>query len=96
MDKLIKELNIDKNRITGVSNKSAAWNVKMIASTALLCAFSIAPYIYLNLDANNLRSAFLEQIKRFLGPDWRISSGRERKIDEGVEGELLEETPDAP
>ena len=53
MDDLFKELNIDKNRITGVSHKSAAWNVKMIAATALLCAFSIAPYIYLNLHANN-------------------------------------------
>jgi hypothetical protein len=28
MDELIKELNIDQNRITGVSHKSAAWNVK--------------------------------------------------------------------
>ena len=54
MDELIEELNIDKNRITGVSHKSAAWNVKMMATTALLCAFSIAPYIYLNLGANNL------------------------------------------
>ena len=54
MDELIKELNIDKNRITGVSHKSTAWNVKMIATTALLCAFSIAPYIYLNLGTNSL------------------------------------------
>jgi hypothetical protein len=54
MDDLIKELNIDRNRITGVSHKSAAWNVKMVATTALLCAFSIASYIYLILGANNL------------------------------------------
>jgi hypothetical protein len=54
MDELIKELNIDKNRITGVSHKSTAWNVKMMATTALLCAFSIIPYIHLNLGANNL------------------------------------------
>ena len=54
MDELIKELNIDRNRITGVSHKSAAWNVRMMAATALLCAFSIAPYIYLNLGANKL------------------------------------------
>jgi hypothetical protein len=47
MDELIKELNIDKNRITGVSHKSTAWNVKMMATTALLCAFSITPYTYL-------------------------------------------------
>ena len=54
LDKLIKELNIDKSRITGVSHKSAAWNIKMVATTALLCAFSIAPYIYLNLVPNDL------------------------------------------
>ena len=57
MDDLIKELNIDKNRITGVSHKSAAWNFKMMATTALLCAFSIAPYVYLNLCANNLKKS---------------------------------------
>jgi hypothetical protein len=54
IDELIKELNIDRNRITGVSHKSVAWNVKMMATTALLCAFSIAPYIHLNLVANSL------------------------------------------
>ena len=54
MDELIKELNVDKNRITGVSHRSVAWNIKMVATTALLCAFSIAPYIYLNLGANSL------------------------------------------
>ena len=41
MDELIKELNIDKNRIMGVSHTSASWNIKMMATTALLCAFSI-------------------------------------------------------
>ena len=54
MDELIKELNIDKNRITGVSHKSAAWNVKLMVMTALLCAFSITPYVYLNLGASSL------------------------------------------
>ena len=54
MDELITKLNIDKNRITGVSHKSTSWNVKMMATTAFLCAFSIAPYIYLNLGANDL------------------------------------------
>ena len=49
MDGFIKELNIDKNRITGVSHKSAAWNAKMMATTALLCVLSITPYIYINL-----------------------------------------------
>ena len=53
-DELIKELNIDKNRITGVSHKSAAWNVELIAMTALICTISIAPYIYLNQGASNL------------------------------------------
>ena len=54
IDALIDELNIDRNRIIGVSHKSAAWNIKMIATTALLCALSITPYIYINLGANNL------------------------------------------
>ena len=57
MDELIKEPNIDRNRITGVSHKSAAWNVKMMATTALLCAFSITPYIYLNQGADNLKKS---------------------------------------
>ena len=57
MDELIKELNIDKNRITGVSHKSAAWNIKMMATTALLCAFSITPYIYLNRGASSLEKS---------------------------------------
>ena len=54
IDALIDELNIDKNRITGVSYKSAAWNVKMMATTALLYAVSITPYIYITQVANNL------------------------------------------
>jgi hypothetical protein len=29
----------------------------MMATTALLCAFSIAPYIYLNLGSNNLNTS---------------------------------------
>ena len=57
MDEMIKELNIDKNRITGLSHKSAAWNVKMMATTAHLCVFSIAPYIYLNRGASNLEKS---------------------------------------
>ena len=55
IDKLLKELNIDKNRITGVSHKSSAWNVKMMATASFLCVFSIAPYIYC---ANNLELLF--------------------------------------
>ena len=54
IDELIEDLNIDKKRIIGVSHKSVGWNIKMIATTALLCAFSIVPYIYINLRANNL------------------------------------------
>jgi hypothetical protein len=57
MDELIKELNIDESRITGVSHKCAAWNVKMMATTAFLCTFSISPYIYLNLGANHLQKS---------------------------------------
>ena len=49
MDELIEKLNIDINRIIGVSHKSVAWNIKMMTTTALLCAFSITPYIFLNL-----------------------------------------------
>ena len=69
MDELIKELNIDKKRITGISHKSAAWNVKMMATTALLCTFSIAPYIYLNLGANymNKSTTWLFPILRATG-----------------------------
>ena len=54
IDAMIDELNIDKIRVTGVSHKSVGWNIKMMATTALLCALSIAPYIYINLVANNL------------------------------------------
>ena len=36
MDEMIEKLNIDRNRITGVSHKSTAWNVKMVVTTALL------------------------------------------------------------
>ena len=54
MDELIKGLNIDKNRITGVYHKSTAWNVKMMATTAFLCVISLVPYIHLNLGGNNL------------------------------------------
>ena len=59
MDKLIEELNIDKDRITGVSsgNKSAAWNFMMFTMTVILCTFSIAPYIYLNLHGNSLKKS---------------------------------------
>ena len=46
MDELIKQLSIDKNRIIGVSHNSAAWNSKLITTTALLSAFSIAPFFY--------------------------------------------------
>ena len=54
IDKLIEELNIDRNRITGVSHKSFGWNIKMMVTTAFLYALSITPYIYINLRANNL------------------------------------------
>ena len=59
IEELFKKLNIDENRITGVSHKSraTAWNVKMVVSTALSCSFSITPYIHLNLVANNLTTS---------------------------------------
>jgi hypothetical protein len=70
MDELIKELNIDKNRITGVSHKCAAWNVKMMATTALLCAFSITPYIYFMWNANILSNNAI-----WISPVWRAYGG---------------------
>ena len=54
IDELIEELNVDKNRIIGVSHKSVGWNIKMMATTALLCVLSITPYIYINLGVNHL------------------------------------------
>ena len=54
IDALIDELNIDRNRIIRVSHKSAAWNLELMATTALLCALSITPYIYINLTTDNL------------------------------------------
>ena len=56
IDELIEQLSIDidKTQITKVFHKSAAWNFWMMASTALLCAVSITPYIYVNLGANSL------------------------------------------
>ena len=54
LDALIEELDVDKNRIVGISSMSTDWNFKMMATTALLCALSITPYIYINLGANDL------------------------------------------
>ena len=70
IDDLIKELNIDKKRVTGVSHKSVVWNFKMIATTALLCAFSLAPYIHLNLAPNSLETS-----TRWLFPVLRATGG---------------------
>jgi hypothetical protein len=67
MDELVKELNIDKNRITGVSHKSAAWNIKMMATTALVCVFSIAPYNFLNLGASTTSTTWIFPILRATG-----------------------------
>ena len=68
MDKLIKELNIDKTRITGVSHKSTSWNFKMMVTTALLCAFGITPYIFLNLSAeSDVQVSWAFPILRFIG-----------------------------
>ena len=54
IDALIEELSIDKNRVTGVSHKSVGWNIKVMVTTALLCAISIVPYIHINLGVNKL------------------------------------------
>ena len=56
IDELIEELKVDKNRIIRVSPnlKSATWNIRMMAMTVLLCAFSTTPYIYINMVANTL------------------------------------------
>ena len=70
MDELIKELNIDRNRITGVSHKSAAWNLKMIATTALLSALSLTPYIHINLGTN-----LLNESTRWVFPVLRSTGG---------------------
>ena len=70
IDKMIQELNVDKKRITGISHKSAPWNIKMMATTALLCAFSITPYIYLNLGANHLTKS-----TRWVFPVLRATGG---------------------
>jgi hypothetical protein len=49
---------------------TAAWNVKMVATTALLCAFGITPYIYLKLVANNLTKS-----KTWVFPVLRATGG---------------------
>ena len=54
IDALIDELNVDKNRIFGISHKSTGWNIAMMLTTALLCALGIAPYIYINMGVNHL------------------------------------------
>ena len=70
IEKLIKERNIDKNRIAGVSHKSTVWNVKMVTMTAILCVFSIAPYILLNLSPN-----LLDKSTRWIFPVLRATGG---------------------
>ena len=70
MDKLIKDLNINKNQINGVSYESASWVVKMMVATALLCSLGITPYIYLNLTADpdsNLAVPWIFPIFRLFG-----------------------------
>ena len=57
MDEWIKELNLDKKRIIKVSHNVAAWNVKMMLATALLCTFSITPYVYINQGPNSLKKS---------------------------------------
>ena len=54
IDELIEDLNIDKTRITEIFRKSAVWNFWMFFWTAVLCAVSITPYIYVNRGDNSL------------------------------------------
>ena len=54
IDELVDELNIDRNRIIGVSHKSATWNLELMATTTLLCVLSITPYIHINRTTDNL------------------------------------------
>jgi hypothetical protein len=58
LDTLLEELHLDETRIHGVSHKTKAWNIVMIALTALLSSISIVPYIYLNTGARNSLSPF--------------------------------------
>ena len=70
MDKLIKDLNINKNQIIRVSYESASWVVKMMVATALLCSLGITPYIYLNLTADpdsNVAVPWIFPIFRLIG-----------------------------
>src|SRR3984893_3652218 len=53
LDELLKELHIDKSRLT-VSHKCTRWNVTMILLTALLSSLSIIPYIHINVEGSNL------------------------------------------
>ena len=72
IDALIEELSIDRKRVTGVSHKSIGWNVKMMATTALLCAVSIVPYIHINLGVNKLA---LKQSTIWVFPILRSTGG---------------------
>ena len=49
LDELLKDLHVDKTKITGVRHNSKRWNVNMMVYTAFCCLLSMIPYIYLNL-----------------------------------------------
>jgi hypothetical protein len=49
LDELLKDLHVDKTKITGISHNSKRWNVDMMAYTVFFCLLSVIPYIYLNL-----------------------------------------------
>jgi hypothetical protein len=53
LDELVKELHIDRSRVT-VSHKCTRWNVTMIILTALLSSLSMIPYIHINLKGSKL------------------------------------------
>jgi hypothetical protein len=58
LDTLLEEMNLDETRIRGVSHKTKAWNIVMIALTAFLSSLSIVPYIYLNTITGSSHSPF--------------------------------------
>ena len=49
LDELLKDLHIDKTKITAVRHNSTEWNLIMIVYTTFFCVLSVIPYIYLNL-----------------------------------------------
>ena len=56
LDELLKDLHVDKTKITGVTQNGKRWNVDMMVYTAFCCLLSMIPYIYLNLRGGSTLS----------------------------------------